>query len=122
MTDKEQIENLYIEYWQCMIDKDIAGLDKLMSDDYTLRHMTGLTQSKNDFFKSVESGELNYYSAKHDKIIVDVNGDQASMIGQSRVVAAVYGGGRRSWRLQGDFALRREDGKWKLLLSRASTY
>ena len=122
MSDREQIEELYRTYWQCMISKDIAGMDRIMTEDYELRHMTGLRQPKQDFFRSVISGELNYYSAKHDKIIVEVSGDTATMTGQSRVEAAVYGGGRNTWRLQGDFILRKEDGVWKLTASRASVY
>ena len=122
MSDREQIEELYRTYWQCMISKDIAGMDRIMTEDYELRHMTGLRQPKQDFFRSVISGELNYYSAKHDKIVVEVSGDTATMTGQSRVTAAVYGGGRNTWRLQGDFTLRKEDGVWKLTSSRASTY
>ena len=54
-----------------MINKDIAGMDRIMADDYELRHMTGLRQPKQDFFRSVTSGELNYYSAKHDEISED---------------------------------------------------
>ena len=122
MNDREQIEELYRIYWQCMISKDIAGMDRIMTEDYELRHMTGLRQPKQDFFRSVISGELNYYSAKHDDIIVKVSGDTATMTGRSRVEAAVYGGGRNTWRLQGDFTLRKEDGVWKLTSSRASTY
>ena len=105
-----------------MIEKDVSGMDEIMADDYELRHMTGLRQPKQDFFESVTSGELNYYSAEHDEIIVNVSGDTATMIGRSRVVAAVYGGGRNKWRLQGDFTLRKENGVWKLTSSKASTY
>ena len=122
MSDREQIEELYHTYWRCMINKDIAGMDRLMADDYELRHMTGLRQPKQDFFRSLASGELNYYSAKHDEIIVQVSGDTATMTGRSKVVAAVYGGGKNTWKLQGDFTLRKEDGAWKLTSSRASTY
>lgn len=38
------------------------------------------------------------------------------------VLAAVYGGGKNWWHLQGDFTLRKENGAWKLVSSRASTY
>ena len=116
------IEELYRSYWQYMINKDIAGMDRIMADNYELRHMTGLRQDKKDFFQSVESGELNYYSAKHDEIIVKVSGDTATLTGRSRVVAAVYGGGKNTWKLQGDFTLKKEEGVWKLTSSRASTY
>ena len=122
MSDREQIEELYRTYWQCMIGKDISGMDLLMADDYELRHMTGLRQPKQVFFRSLASGELNYYSAKHDEITVQVSGDTATMIGRSQVVAAVYGGGKNTWKLQGDFTLRKENGVWKLTSSRASTY
>ena len=44
------------------------------------------------------------------------------MIGKSRVLAAVYGGWKHSWRLRGDFTLRKEEGRWKFSSSRASTY
>ena len=122
MSDREQIEELYRAYWQYMISKDIAGMNRIMAEDYELRHMTGLRQKKQDFFRSVKSGELNYYSAEHDEIIVKVSGDTAAMTGRSRVTAAVYGGGRHTWRLQGDFTLRKEEGVWKMTASRASTY
>jgi hypothetical protein len=44
------------------------------------------------------------------------------MTGRSRVMAAVYGGRKSSWRLQGDFTLRKENGNWKFTSSKASTY
>ena len=122
MNDIQVIQELYRRYWNCMISKDIAGLDEIMSDDYVLAHMTGKHQDKTDFFRSLRSGELNYYSAEHDEITAEVTGDRATLICKSKVVAAVYGGGKSRWRLRGDFTLCRENGQWKLLSSRASTY
>lgn len=122
MTDEEQIKELYRTYWQYMIDKNAQGLREIMSDDYYLRHMTGVKQSVDEFLKGLLNGTFNYYSAEHDEITVRVNGDTATMIGKSRVLAAVYGGGKNSWRLQGDFSLRKVQDNWKLTSSRASTY
>ena len=120
--DREAIEELYREYWRCMIKKDVKGLRSMMADDYTLLHMTGTKQSVEAFLKGLLDGTFNYYSADHDGIEVTVSGDRASMIGRSRVLAAVYGGGKHSWRLRGNFTLRKENGRWKLSSSRASTY
>ena len=105
-----------------MISKDAEGLRSIMSDDYCLWHMTGVKQSREEFLKGLLSGTFQYYSSDHDSIDVEVNDNQAKMTGKSRVVAAVYGGGKHRWRLQGDFTLRKEHGKWKLTSSRASTY
>lgn len=123
MTDEtEIIREVYRTYWRCMIEKDVPGLRRLLSDDYELRHMTGLRQSGEVFLNGLLDGTFNYYSAVHDSIEVRVNGDKAVMTGKSRVVAAVYGGGKHSWRLRGDFTLRKENGSWKLTSSGASTY
>ena len=122
MKDAEAIKEIYKSYWRCMIDKDEKGLRELMSDDYYLMHMTGVRQSADTFIRGLLDGTFNYYSAEHDEIQVTVDGDSASMIGKSRVVAAVYGGGKKRWRLRGDFTLRKEGEQWKLTSSSASTY
>ena len=122
MDNEEQIRGLYREYWRCMIAKDADGLRGMMTDDYTLLHMTGTKQSAEVFLKGLLDGTFNYYSAEHDSIEVTVAGDRASMIGRSRVLAAVYGGGKHSWCLRGDFTLRKEEGRWRFSSSRASTY
>ena len=122
MDEKELIRGLYRKYWSCMIEKDAEGLRSLMTEDYYLLHMTGLKQSAEVFLRGLLDGTFNYYSAEHDSIDVEINGDRASMTGRSRVVAAVYGGRKSSWRLQGDFTLRKEEGVWRFTSSRASIY
>ena len=122
MDDKERIRGLYREYWRCMIAKDADGLRSMMTEDYTLLHMTGVKQSAETFLKGLLDGTFQYFTAEHDSIQVTVSGNRASMIGKSRVLAAVYGGGKHSWRLRGDFTLRKEEGRWKISSSSASTY
>ena len=122
MNDCERIEELYRAYWRYMIAKDADGLRGIMAEDYSLLHMTGVRQPAEVFLKGLMDGTFNYYSAEHDSIEVTIDGDRAAMVGKSRVLAAVYGGGKHSWRLRGDFTLRKEDGVWKLTGSRAATY
>ena len=122
MYDQEIIGTLYREYWRCMIAKDAEGLRRMMAEDYSLLHMTGVRQSAETFLQGLLDGTFNYYSAVHDSIDVQVSGDTATLVGRSRVAAAVYGGRKSTWRLQGDFTLRKEQGVWKLTSSRASVY
>ena len=120
--DRARIEQLYREYWRCMIEKDVDGLRAMMADDYVLMHMTGTRQSADEFLRGLRRGTFQYFSAEHDAIDVTLHGGTAEMVGKSRVEAAVYGGGRHLWRLRGDFTLRKENGAWKLVSSEASTY
>ena len=122
MEESDRIKELYRKYWSCMIQKDSDGLRALMSDDYYLLHMSGVRQSIDEFINGLLDGTFNYYSAEHDAIDVRINGDTAAMTGKSRVTAAVYGGSKHLWRLQGDFTLQKENGNWKFTSSKASTY
>ena len=122
MTDEALIKELYRKYWDGMIRKDADALREMMSEDYYLMHMTGVKQSRETFLRGLLGGTFKYYSAEHDSIEVRVKGDAAEMTGKSKVLAAVYGGGKHSWRLAGDFTLRKENGSWKLTSSMASTY
>lgn len=122
MTDEQALRGLYDELVRCMIFKDVKTLDGLMTEDAVLIHMTGLRQTKADYLKGIADGTFNYYSAQTDSVEVTVSGDSARLIGRSRISAAVYGGGRHTWRLQMDSQCIREDGRWKLQITRASTY
>ena len=122
MDEREIIREMYRKYWRYMIEKDADGLRSLTAKDYYLMHMTGVKQSAEVFLRGLLDGMFNYYSADHDDIEVCIDGDRAEMIGRSRVCAAVYGGRRSTWRLRGDFTLRREQGLWRFASSRASTY
>ena len=84
--------------------------------------MTGHRQPKSEYLAEIASGVLNYYSVDTDSLTITINGDTAHMIGRSQVNAAVYGGGRHTWRLQMDSQLRKVNGVWKITLSKASTY
>lgn len=122
MTDKEQIEQVYRQMYRAMVEKDVAELDRLHADDFTLRHMTGTRQTKQQYIQAIVDGTLNYYEAQHEQMDIRIDGDRATLTGRSRVNAAVYGGGRHTWRLQLRFTLRKENGQWRLTSSEASTY
>ena len=122
MTDKEQITALYEAMYKAMIAKDTVALGNILSEDSVLVHMTGHRQSRKEYLSEIASGTLNYYSVDTDSLEITVNGDSARMIGRSRVNAAVYGGGRHTWRLQMDSKLRKIDGAWIITYSKASMY
>ena len=122
MNDIETIKEIYRRYWKCMIDKDESELRSLMSDDYYLMHITSTRQSIDEFISGLLDGTFNYYSAEQDDIQISVTGNTATMVGKSKVLAAVYGGSKSRWRLRGDFTLRKENENWKLTSSKASTY
>jgi len=120
--DESQIRALYGQMCKAMVQKDMATMNEIHDDDFLLVHMTGSRMNKKEYLDAVKDGTLNYYSMEHDEIFVTVDGDSATLKGKSRVNAAVYGGGRHTWRLQQDMKLKKVRGKWKFTFSQASTY
>ena len=116
MDERETIRDLYRAYWRGMIAGDVEALRRHMAEDYFLQHMTGVRRSREEFLRGLRDGTFRYFSAEHEAIEVTVCGDTAS------IVAAVYGGRKHSWRLLGDFTLRKENEAWRFTSSRASTY
>ena len=122
MSDTELCREVYREMYRAMTAKDAEALDDVLDDGFVLVHMTGMRQDKQAFIKAVINGTLNYYACKDDSIDVKINGDTAVLIGKSQVNAAVFGGGKHTWRLEQDLTLVKRDGKWLITLSEASTY
>lgn len=119
----EDLKTLYKDMYQAMIHKDERELDRILDDDFVLIHMTGMHQSKKEFIEAVKKGTLNYYTEDTDDMDISVHGNDAEMIGKSRVNAAVFGGGRYTWRLEQDLTCHKtEDSRWKIIKSIASTY
>jgi len=120
--DRRQIEQLYERMYRAMIEKDTAALRPMFADDFYLVHMTGTRQNRQQYLEAIADGTLNYYSCQTEQLDITVDSDSATLTGRSRVLAAVYGGGKHTWRLQLTFRLRRETDGWRFTYSTASTY
>ena len=108
--------------YTAMVNKDKAELERVHDDSFVLVHMTGMRQPKEVYISSIMDGTLNYYSAEHEDMQVEVKDNTAVLIGRSRVNAAVFGGGKHTWRLQLRFQLVKNSGEWRFAMASASTY
>ena len=122
MIEEKELEKCYCEMYRGMVEKDRALLSEVLDDSFVLVHMTGMRQSKLAFIQAVEDGTLNYYSADHRHIGVEISSGFAVLTGQSKVSAAVFGGGRHTWRLRLRLRLEKKEGVWKITEAVASTY
>jgi len=121
-NEEQLIQEAYIRMYEGMINKDESILQEVLDDSFVLVHMTGMRQPKQAFIKAVLNGTLNYFSAEHENMPVEISGNTAVLTGQSYVAAAVFGGGRSNWHLQQKCSLKKTDDVWKITRSVASTY
>ena len=122
MNDEAKLRQLYEDMYAAMVSKDEAELDRVHDESFVLEHMTGMRQDKKTYIRAILNGTLNYYSEVTENLSVQVNGDDATMTGRSRVSAAVFGGGKHTWRLQLFFHAKKTENGWKLTKAEASTW
>ena len=122
MNDEAKLRQLYEDMYAAMVSKDEAELDRVHDESFVLEHMTGMRQDKKTYIHAIMNGTLNYYSEVTENLSVQVNGDTATTTGRSRVSAAVFGGGKHTWRLQLFFHAKKTENGWKLTKAEASTW
>ena len=122
MNDEEKLRQLYEDMYAAMVTKNEAELDRVHDDSFVLVHMTGMNQDKNTYIHSILNGTLNYYSAVTEDLSVQVNGNTSTITGKSLVNAAVFGGGKHTWRLQLFFHAKKTESGWRLTKAEASTW
>lgn len=123
MTDEEAIVQLYRDENKAMVNKNLNKLNEILADDMHLTHMTGYVQPKFEWIDQIQNDEMQYLSSKEDAIkAIQINGNQASLIGQNRVQAKIWGGGANTWSLQMQVFYKKQAGKWLITDQVASTY
>ena len=122
MNDKELLTQCYHMMYRGMIEKDMELLGDSLDESFLLVHMTGMRQTKSQYMDYIANGTLNYYSEKTEHMEIAVNGEQAQLVGQSLVNAAVFGGGKHVWSLQLSMKAVKRNGKWYMTETVASTY
>ena len=122
MNDREGIIACYKAMYDGEIRKDTEYLKQYLDESYTLVHMTGTVMNRQEYFDAILDGTLNYYRCEHERISVTVTGDTASLTGDTKVEAAVYGGRKRFWNLRLECTFIKKKGKWLMTRSEASMY
>lgn len=120
-SDELQVLNITRQLTQLMIEKNTEAIDKIVDSNFTLTHITGYVQSKEEWFSEIESERMKYYSYKEVKTTVKIDGDKATFAGQNILDARIWGS-RNNWRLQQTMLLEKPNGKWIILKSVATTF
>ena len=109
--DEQRVIARYQAVQQAMIDKDIDTLDEIILDGTTFRHMSGKTQTKDEYFADIRDGRLDYqsYTMTDAKVLID--GDDATLTCRVVLTANAYGA-QGSWPFNVSAHLVRIDGEW----------
>ena len=98
-------------YCQAMTEADIDTMREIVSEDMTFTHMSGMTQTREEYFADVTDGSLTYYAIGMENPTVEVDGDVAAVTYTSVLTANAYGA-RGTFRMNGTHYYQRINGEW----------
>lgn len=110
---KEEFSLLYqaARYCQAMTDKDIDTMREIVSEDMIFVHMSGMRQTREEYFADVADGSLTYYTIGMVDPVIEIDGDQAIVTYTSILNANAYGA-RGTFRMKGSHHYEKRGGVW----------
>ncbi|WP_296807878.1 nuclear transport factor 2 family protein [uncultured Methanobrevibacter sp.] len=111
--EQKEVLNRFVEFQKAMIEKDSEKLNELMQDNYTLTHMSGKTQTKEEYIDEIMDGTLNYYKSIIDNPTITIGDHKAVLKADVTLDAKVYSI-KGTWTLHSEQTMEKVNGKWYL--------
>jgi hypothetical protein len=114
LTDDEK-EVLYTQgrYCQGMVDADLDVMKEIVPEDVTFTHMSGMKQTRDEYFEDIKNGALNYYNIGIENPKIVVRGNEATITYTSVLDANAYGA-KGVYRMHGTHKFQKVNGRWYL--------
>lgn len=84
-TLEQRLVRLKHEIGRAYVDRDVAALERLYADDYTVTDDEGVTTSKADEIARLKSGGAVYEATSYEDVRVRLYGDVAIVAGRGTV-------------------------------------
>ena len=111
--NEEELSALYqaARYCQAMTEADVETMRQIVSEDMTFTHMSGMKQTREEYFADVADGSLTYYAIGMENPVVKVDGNLAMVTYTSALTANAYGA-QGTFRMKGTHYYQRINGEW----------
>ena len=109
---QEEVLLRFMAFQQAMIEKDFEKLDEIICDNYTLTHMSGKTQTKQEFINEIMDGTLNYYKSTINNPDIMLFGENKAIFKADVTLDAKVYGMKGTWTLHSQQTLEKISDKW----------
>ncbi len=101
------------------LSANVAGLEKLLADDWLLTHSDGRVQSKREYLNELRTGSRSNQAIANQSVVVRLYGDSAVVTGTS-VQSGLSNGQPWSGRFRFTRVWIRRSGQWLMVSSHSS--
>lgn len=111
--NEDELDLLYVQarYCQAMTDADLDTMREIISEDMIFTHMSGMQQSREEYFADIADGSLRYFTIGIERPRISVDDDKASITYTAVLNANAYGA-RGTYRMSGTHRYEKRDGAW----------
>ena len=109
--DEEELKETYNMRLKAMVEQDVETLASLMDDNLILRHITGKTQTKEEWLDDIKKGNMYYIKIENTKMDIRIDGDRAIIEHTNIIEARIYGS-HGTWTLNGTSYYIKRSNKW----------
>lgn len=110
-NEEDIVLNRYKEMLTAMVDKDENVLNEVIKDGTTFTHMSGKTQTKEEYIADIVSRRLDYKAYKIENPKVTIDGNKGILKAKVSLTANAYGA-QGTWPFDTTAYLEKIDGKW----------
>ena len=115
LTDiQEDVLERFMAFQEAMIEKNLEKLNEIICDNYTLTHMSGKTQTKQEFIDEIMDGTLNYYKSTINNPDIMLFGENKAIFKADVTLDAKVYGMKGTWTLHSRQTMEKIDGKWQI--------
>ncbi|WP_318766443.1 nuclear transport factor 2 family protein [Lactiplantibacillus carotarum] len=97
--DEQQAIARYRQFNAAMAANDVAQLTEILAPEFTLTHMSGFVQSRDEWLDEIERGQMYYDESREVQVAASPIAVGWQVRGHNVVSAAIHGGRTRHWRL-----------------------
>ena len=95
-----------------MVDADTGKLGRMLADDIILRHITGQTQTKQEWLDEVSGGSMDYHKIERRDVNIKFINSETADISFTSIITATIWGSSGTWTLHNTMRLARINGRW----------
>jgi ketosteroid isomerase-like protein len=121
--DTADILGILRAYHAAMVEARIDRLAELVDEAYSLVHITGYVQPRDEWFDVIRDGQFDYHRIDIDEraLSVSVSGDAATVAGKG-IFDATINGMHAPWRLRFEMKWSRQRGTWRIVSAQYKSF
>ena len=109
---RKEIQQYLSEWCKAMVDADTVKLGSMMADDIILRHITGQTQTKQEWLDEVSSGAMDYHKIEQRNVNIKFISSETADVSFTSIITATIWGSYGTWTLHNTMRLARVNERW----------